>query len=55
MICQRADLTIATGCAVADIPLLVIDDDNILNMLNTGSHVTLDTESDNFITLTNDD
>lgn len=50
MICQRADLTIATGCAVADIPLVVIDDDNLLNML-AGTHIMLDTESDDIITL----
>lgn len=43
MICNRADLTVATGCAVADIPL-VIADDHETTQLVAGNHITLDAD-----------
>ena len=46
MICQKADLTVATGCALANIPLVIIDDENFLS-LQTGQKISLDTESPN--------
>ena len=49
MICQKADLTVATGCALANIPLLV--DDKIFGSLKTGQRISLDTDSSNPITL----
>jgi len=30
MICQKADLTVATGCALANIPLVIVDDEEFL-------------------------
>ena len=49
MICQKADLTVATGCALANIPLVVIDDEEF-SSLQTGQKISLDTESSNPIT-----
>ena len=34
MICQKADLTVATGCALANIPLITIDDDEFSKLEN---------------------
>src|SRR3989338_8185476 len=44
MICKKADLTVATGCALANIPLVIIDDEKFLS-LQTGQKISLDTES----------
>ena len=49
MICQKADLTVATGCALANIPLLV--DDKIFTSLKTGQKISIDTESSNPVIL----
>lgn len=43
MICTRADLTVASGCALANIPLIVVDD-NEHESLRNGQNVSLDTE-----------
>lgn len=50
MVCQKADLTVATGCAVAGIPLVVISDAKEFTSLRTGGRVALDTESAAVIT-----
>ena len=50
MICQKADLTVATGCALANIPLVIITDKEF-SSLKTGQKISLDTESSNPITL----
>jgi predicted aconitase with swiveling domain len=49
MICQKADLTVATGCALANIPLVIIPDDKF-SSFNSGQKISLDTESTNPIT-----
>ena len=49
MICQKADLTVATGCALANIPLVIINDEEF-SSLQTGQKISLDTESSNPIT-----
>jgi hypothetical protein len=49
MICQKADLTVATGCALANIPLIIITDKEF-SSLKTGQKISLDTESSNPIT-----
>jgi predicted aconitase with swiveling domain len=49
MICQKADLTVATGCALANIPLVIVTEDEFLS-LQTGQKISLDTESSNPIT-----
>jgi len=43
MICQKADLTVATGCALANIPLLIVSDDEF-NSIKNGIRVVIDTE-----------
>jgi predicted aconitase with swiveling domain len=49
MICQKADLTVATGCALANIPLVIITDEEFSSLKN-GQKIMLDTESSNLIT-----
>jgi len=48
MICQKADLTVATGCALANIPLITIIDEEFKS-LKTGMKISLDTASSNRI------
>ena len=43
MICKKADLTVASGCALANIPLVILDDDEY-NLLEDNKEITLDTE-----------
>jgi len=50
MICQKADLTVATGCALANIPLVVVEHEKF-SSLQSGQKISLDTESSNPITL----
>ena len=49
MICQKADLTVATGCALANIPLIV--DDKMFTSLQSGQKISIDTDSVNPVTL----
>ncbi len=49
MICQKADLTVATGCALANIPLVIISDEEF-SSFHSGQKILLDTESANPIT-----
>ena len=44
MICKKADLTVVTGCALANIPLVLIDEDEFMQ-LNDGQKIIVDTES----------
>ena len=46
MICQKADLTVATGCALANIPLITISDEEFSSIKN-GMKISLDTDSSN--------
>jgi len=46
MICQKADLTVATGCALANIPLITITDEEFSSIEN-GMKISLDTDSSN--------
>ena len=48
MICTKADLTVATGCALANIPVIIISDDEFTT-LQTGQKITLDTELNQII------
>ena len=43
MICQKADLTVASGCALANIPMLVLGDDEF-NAIKDGKEIQIDTE-----------
>ena len=44
MICQKADLTVATGCALANIPLVILPDEEFFS-INDGMKLSLDTDS----------
>lgn len=46
MICQKADLTVATGCALANIPLITISDKEF-DSIKDGMKISLDTNSSN--------
>jgi len=46
MICQKADLTVATGCALANIPLITITDKEFLS-IEDGMKISLDTDDSN--------
>ena len=48
MICKKADLTVATGCALANIPLITITDEKF-SSLKSGMKLLLDTDSSNLI------
>ena len=44
MICQKADLTVASGCALANIPLVTVSQDEY-DQLEDGKEITFDTEN----------
>jgi len=44
MICQKADLTVASGCALANIPLVTVSEDEY-DQLENGKEITFDTEN----------
>jgi len=46
MICQKADLTVATGCALANIPLITVTDEEFLS-IEDGMKISLDTDDSN--------
>ncbi len=46
MICKKADLTVATGCALANIPLIIISDEEF-SSIQSGMNISLDTDSTN--------
>ncbi|HSA98116.1 MAG TPA: DUF126 domain-containing protein [Candidatus Nitrosotenuis sp.] len=46
MICTKADLSVASGCALANIPMVIATE---LEKLENGKEITLDTESDKLI------
>ena len=48
MICQKADLTVATGCALANIPLITINDEDFSSIKN-GMKISFDTDFSNQI------
>ncbi len=43
MICKKADLTVATGCALANIPMITISDEEF-SSIKDGMQISLDTE-----------
>ena len=48
MICQKADLTVASGCALADIPM-IIDSNDEFDSIEDGKEIQIDTESENIL------
>ena len=45
MICQKADLTVASGCALANIPMIVVSNEEF-NSLRDGNQITIDTSTE---------
>ncbi len=48
MICQKADLTVASGCALANIPMIVVSSDEF-DLIEDGKEIQIDTESENVL------
>ena len=48
MICAKADLSVASGCALANIPLVIASQD-YYDSLKDGEEITVDTESKKFL------
>lgn len=45
MICLKADLTVASGCALANIPFMIVSQEEF-DSFQEGDEITLDTESE---------
>ena len=45
MICQKADLTVASGCALANIPMIVVSNEEF-DSIQDGNHIIIDTKSE---------
>ena len=45
MICQKADLTVASGCALANIPMIVVSGEEF-DSIHDGNKITVDTKSE---------
>ena len=45
MICQKADLTVASGCALANIPMIVVSNEEF-DSIKDGNSITVDTKSE---------
>ena len=43
MICQKADLTVASGCALANIPLVIVTKEEYDSLVN-GNEITIDND-----------
>ena len=48
MICQKADLTVASGCALANIPMIIISKDEF-DSIENGIYIQIDTESEEIL------
>ena len=46
MICTKADLTVASGCALANIPMIVVSNEKF-DSIQDGNKITVDTKSEN--------
>jgi uncharacterized protein len=44
MVCKKADITVASGCALANIPLVILSEEEY-GALDNGTRVLLDTDS----------
>ena len=48
MICKKADLTVASGCALANIPMIVVSEDEF-DSIENGRDIQIDTESEKIL------
>ena len=45
MICTKADLTVASGCALANIPMIIVSNEEF-DSIQDGNQITIDTKSE---------
>ena len=45
MVCHKADLTVASGCALADIPMIIVSNEEF-DTIQDGNEITIDTKSE---------
>jgi hypothetical protein len=43
MVCKKADITVASGCALANIPLVIASEQEY-ERLQSGQHLSIDTD-----------
>ena len=48
MVCHKADLTVASGCALANIPMILVSFDDF-NSIQNGKEIEIDTNSSNIL------
>lgn len=48
MICKKADLTVASGCAIANIPLIIPTNEEY-DSLENGNEITIDSDLDSLL------
>jgi predicted aconitase with swiveling domain len=48
MICTKADLSVVSGCALANIPFILVSQDDY-NSLTDGDEITIDTEAEKIL------
>ena len=48
MFCQKADLTVACGCSLANIPMIIVSNDEF-DSIEDGKEIQIDTESENIL------
>jgi len=48
MICSKADLSVASGCALANIPLVIVSQD-YYDSLKDGEEITVDTDAEKIL------
>ena len=48
MICQKADLTVASGCALANIPMIVVSNE-VFDSLGDVNQITVDTSNEKIL------
>ena len=48
MVCHKADLTVASGCALANIPMIIVSFDDFDSIQN-GKEIEIDTDSSNIL------
>ena len=48
MICKKADLTVASGCALANIPMIIVSNEEF-DSIEDGKQVNIDTENEKIL------
>ena len=48
MVCQKVDLTVASGCALANIPMIVVSNEEF-DSIQDGNQITIDTKSEKIL------